>query len=93
VALSESEKFLLLYLHEACGNMGIAVIVLKFGSWNYSSVFEPHVPPVIPPNIGMSFEIMSGEDHLIGFINVGDFQLLLHCTEPIICLEWVGGKW
>jgi hypothetical protein len=41
----------------------------------------------------MSFEIMSGEDHLIGFINVGDFQLLLHCTEPIICLEWVGGKW
>ena len=91
VALGEGQKFLLLDLDNAGGDVCLAVSFLEFfpsEGWFITS----HVPLVVPPNAGRAFEVVSGKRHLVLVFHAGNFQLLAHCPEPIISLKWVTGR-
>jgi len=91
VALGKGQKFLLLDLDNAGGDVCLAVNFLEFlpsEGWFITS----HVPLVVPPNAGRAFEVVGGKRHLVLVIHASDFQLLVHCPKPIISLKWVTGR-
>jgi probable DNA repair protein len=46
---------------------------------------------IVPPNCSGTFKIMSNKWYLVRFITAGNFQFLLHCSEPIIHLNRING--
>ena len=91
VALGKGQKFLLLDLDNAGGNVSLALNFLEFfpsEGWLMTS----HVPLVVPPNAGRAFEVVGGKWYFVLVFHTGKFELLVHCTKPIISLKWVTGR-
>ena len=72
-ALSESEKFALLDLHDSGGNMILAEMILEFCPSNFL-VRGPYCFGIIPPYSGSSFEIMRCEGNLVSVVCASNFQ-------------------
>ena len=72
-ALSESEKFALLDLHDSGGNMIFAEMILEFCPSNFL-VGRPYCFGIIPPYSDSSFEIMCCERNLVSFVCASNFQ-------------------
>ena len=78
-ALSESEKFALLYLHDSGGNMILAEMILEFSPSNFL-VRGPYCLSIIPPYSGSSFERMRCEGNLVAFFSAGNLQFPLNSS-------------
>ena len=76
-ALSVSQKFALLDLHDSGGNMIFAEMILEFCPSNFL-VGRPYCFGIIPPYSGSSFEIMRCQMNLVSLFSASNLKLFLN---------------
>ena len=72
VALGKGQKFLVLDLDNAGGNVSLAVNFFEFipgEGWFISS----QVPLIVPPNAGRAFKVVGGKQYFVLVFHTGDF--------------------
>ena len=80
------KELLLLRLHHACGDFVAVESLPKLDPGESLAVLNP---VGLPPVQSCPSQLSCCVQDTLPIIALGDVQLALHCTEPVICLKWV----
>src|ERR1041384_3015439 len=85
-ALGESKELPLLSLqHSGRDVVGSELLLESFPCDVFSC--GPHRLGVVPPNCGGTFKVVGSKRDLVFLITTSYLQLLLHSSQPIVCLQ------
>ena len=86
IYLLKRKEFLLLRLHHAHGDVVATELLPELDPGESLAVLNPvGLPPVQSCPLQLSCYVQD----TLPIIELGDVQQTLHCTEPVVRLEWV----